>query len=207
MKRRPKQIKHSPHNGFKVKADASRNYHLYQPILDNTFYQLDAMLDKHCKVFTFRFDLHLPDDFNDSEKNLSTLVSKLFNAVTGHLKKTPKKARSQQSLRNHKNVSYQWCIEYAKKEKHHVHCWIAVNGAINQRTGWVETEHSPGSGLVGLIESKWKNLTGGTLFLVHSERTLTRTNRKLYEECINHYSYLSKTKGKYLASTSKYLRL
>jgi len=180
-KRKPEVTGHSPYNGFKVKANLALGYYLYQPILVNTFCQTDAMLDRCRKVLTFRKDLHLPDDFNGSDLDVVALVSKLFDSVTGHLKKTPKKARSQPNLRNHKYVAYQWCIERGKKGKYHIHCWIAVDGSTNSKPGRFATERKPSDGLVGLIETKWKKLTGGTLYLVDNPRMLTRTDRKLYE--------------------------
>jgi len=203
--RKPEMIFKSPYRGYAVNVEEDEGRIIYKPIIDNTFRQLEAMRARHKRVFTFRFDLHLPD--NPLTNNRDTHdISSLFNKVTAHLKKKAKKPRVGKSLRNHKNIAYQWVKEKGNGGKHHFHCWIAVDGNINYKTGWPKTSTQTHSGIAGLIAQHWEELTAGTLVVANGERMLTRTDRATYEECIYHYSYIAKIKDKYHYTAGRYSR-
>ncbi len=207
MQKTPKIITSSPYQGHDVKADPYEGYHLYQPIIDNTIEQLNAMLSKYKRVYTFRLDLHFPDEFDSSNKQASKYVSQLFNETSGYLRKKAKKPRVSSALRNHRDVCYQWALETGKNNKPHLHCWIAVDGNKNYKTGWTKTETEPATGIAGLIETKWEAITdGGSIHVVTGGRMLTHKNVELYTECIEHYSYLAKVKDKYDDTLQKHTR-
>jgi len=204
--RRPEIIYKSPYRGYAINAEFDKGHVIYKPILDNTFRQLEAMLDRHTRVFTFRFDLHLPNNYDSTTKRDTQNISNLFNHVTAHLKKKAKKPRVGKSLRNHVNIAYQWAKEKGRGDKNHFHCWIAVDGNINFKTGWPRTSTSSPVGIAGLIAKRWEKLTDGTLAVVPDGRMLTRTDPDIFEECIYHYSYLAKTKDKYHPLSGRYSR-
>jgi hypothetical protein len=206
MQRKPDMITASPYRGFIVQADPEEGYRLYAPIIDNTFEQLDAMMSRHSRVFTFRFDLRYPKNFDNSEIQVSTVVAKLFHQVSMYLKKRVGKPRISPALRNHKDVCYQWAIETGKKNKRHVHCWLAVDGGKNYKPGWTRTKDAPGAGILGILDAKWRNLTGGNIHMVTGSRMLTTESTELYAACIKHYSYLAKVKDKYAPSLKKHSR-
>lgn len=206
MQRKPNMITVSPYRGFNVQADPEEGYRLYAPIIDNTFDQIDAMMSRHSRVFTFRFDLRYPENVDNSEIQVSTVVAKLFHQVSMYLKKKAGNPRVSPALRNHKDVCYQWVIETGKKKKRHVHCWIAVDGNKNYKPGWTRTNEVHGTGILGILDAKWRNLTGGNIHTISGCRMLTRTDTALYAECIEHYSYLAKVKDKYAPSLRKYSR-
>jgi len=204
--RRPEMIYKSPYNGYDVNVEVDDGRTIYKPIIDNTFRQIDSMLDRHTRVFTFRFDLHLPDNYYLTNNRDTKSISILFNRVTGFLKKKAKTPRVGKSLRNHTNIAYQWVKEKGNNNKNHFHCWLAVDGNINHRTGWPKTSTKDRSGIAGLIAQLWKELTGGSLDVVNEGRMLTHKDHKTYEECIYHYSYITKVKGKYHYSAERYSR-
>jgi len=209
--RKPQMIYKSPYKGYDVNVEVDDGRIIFKPIIDNTFRQLESMLDRHYRVFTFRFDLHLPSTYYLTSNRDTKSISILFNRVTADLKKKAKSPRVAKSLRNHKSISYQWAKEKGLDGKHHFHCWIATDGNINYKTGWPKTSTKEQSGIAGLLDKLWKELTGGSLEVVRRKgetpgRMLTRKDRKIYEQCIYHYSYMTKVKDKYHHSAERYSR-
>jgi len=204
--KKPEMIYKSPYKEFDVNVEVDDGRIIFKPIIDNTFRQLESMLDRHCRVFTFRFDLHLPGSYYSTNNRDTESVSVLFNQITAYLKKKAKNPRVGKSLRNHVNIAYQWTKEKGNNNKNHFHCWIAVDGNINYKTGWPKTPTKEQSGLAGLIAQQWEKLTVGSLDVVDPGRMLTRKDRKIYEQCIYHYSYITKIKDKYHPTAARYSR-
>ncbi|UTW45986.1 inovirus-type Gp2 protein [bacterium SCSIO 12696] len=189
-KREPRVLKSSKFDDFKVQA--SKQLGLYSNILKKTITQLKNCLSRSSRVFTFRFDLHLPDDFDG--RSDSEVISRFFTRLSKYLKAGRVENHPH---RNHKYVSFQWVKEVERSKKCHYHCWIAVDGKKVRVPGSVESTPDESTGLIGLIMRLWAEESGGgSVYLCDKPRMLKRGDSAAFEDCVRHYSYLSKVRGK-----------
>ena len=182
----PRIVKSKQLNGFVININPDKNQFCYEEILNSTFDQLYAMLERYSVVFVLRFDLHssLPNNKN---------VSKFFKAVRESL---CTRSKNELPYKNHKAIAYQWVKEVEKSKKAHYHCWIALAGRKVNRPGLIGANSC---GLLKLVEDYWKATDPeGTVGAIpkHFGHRVYRGDIASLGDCIYHLSYLAKNRGK-----------
>jgi hypothetical protein len=194
----PEVTNTSFYRGYKI--NVVKDVPCYKDILDNSIEQLEIMLTYYDPVFTFRFDLHLPKaplfvvgGNPNYQKEATIKIGKFFKKLTNKLKA---KRTNDNSYNNHKQVAFQWVFEVEKEKQGHFHCWIAVANRKINKTGVIGNTIEESSGLHGLMQRLWTELTGGTYYAVNNPRKLVRKDNIKLKDAIYHYSYLAKKRGK-----------
>ncbi len=170
-------------NGIEHQLPASmKTMGRYEPILDTSIGQFDAMLSHHCKVMVVRLDLHMICFTKDN------IVMSQF------MQKLKKKLKNKF---NQSRVGYIWCREHAEAKAQHYHLALMLDGNKNQKP------HS----IIKLAEEIWvgwdhpKPYTPKNCYYI-----VKRGDQAAYLDALDRMSYLAKvaTKGNRPPSTNDY---
>ncbi|TWX55255.1 YagK/YfjJ domain-containing protein [Colwellia hornerae] len=140
--------------------------------------KIDTMLTYHCKVFTYRFDLHLKSATDYSE------------GVSKFIKKLRKKLRSIWDL---EKMGYIWAREQHDAEAQHYHFCLMLDGNKIQNSK-------------NLRKTLMEIATQMEMTLGYCERPtemLNRTNLITYKALFKRLSYLAKERGKEVGKRKK----
>lgn len=156
----------------RLEINNKEEYGAYKPILSRIHSQFSSLLSHHCKVFTFRFDLHFKDaQFDES------LIAKFFK----QLNRTIQRQYKTKSI-------YVWVREQNRADAPHFHCLIAMNGNL------VQSPHN----LLQIINRIWE----GQLNQAHphyaadSSYTVVNTFDDTFRQMFLRVSYMAKIKDK-----------
>lgn len=138
-------------------------------ILRSLLAQLLIMLDKHRKVFVYRFDLHV-DHFTNTNKIISNFNRRLFKRIKSHY--------------GVKRIGYCWVRELEKAKKQHYHYVLILDGSkINLPYN-----------LQRWITQLWE-YEGSKVHLVRYHN-INRDDDSAINKASRHLSYLAKPRGK-----------
>lgn len=138
-------------------------------ILRSLLSQLSTMLDKHRKVFIYRFDLHV-DDFTSTNKIISDFNRRLFKRIKNHYKVT--------------RIGYCWVREHERVKRQHYHYALMLDGSK------VNSPHN----LQQWISQLWE-YEGSKVHLVRYHN-IKRDDGNAINKASRHLSYLAKPRGK-----------
>jgi hypothetical protein len=140
--------------------------------------QIDTILTYHCKVFTYRFDLHLK-----SATDYSEVVSDFIKTLRKKLK----------SIWDLDNMVYIWAREQHDAEAQHYHFCLMLDGNKIQNSK-------------NLRKTLMEIATPMEMTLGYCERPtemLNRTNLITYKALFKRLSYLAKERGKEVGKRKK----
>ncbi|MBA8155587.1 inovirus-type Gp2 protein [Escherichia coli] len=172
---------------FELNYEKDKNHSpIRKEIMDRFIDQICAMRTHYKKTFAFRFDLHTRNYIYVPEGN--RLVSQLFTRLHGKFKA---KNWNKQPIKNSANG---WVREIGdKEEKLHYHCWLALPYFQVRKPGFND------SGIFGLINSIWGELTGGNgyTYLCDGRYVIDRDDDEALKAFITQVSYMAKSRGKF----------
>lgn len=153
----------------------------YQPILERTVDQLDAMLSHHCKLLAFRLDFHLND---------GTVNNHLLSEFIRRYRKWAKR-------QGYSRLGFIWCREQVSGTAQHYHCVFILDGN--------KTRHPHRH--IRQIERLWDAFQLGSVFTPKNcYYVLKRGDDAAYQRLFDRISYLAKVATKSIrpATTNDY---
>ncbi|MDI2410859.1 YagK/YfjJ domain-containing protein [Pseudomonas aeruginosa] len=170
--------------GVAINSGKFRSLGLYVEILDSYLTQITNLFTYTSRITIMRFDLHLPHGkfFTPDEGN--QLVSDFFKSMKEHLARV--------KWKSHQQVIFGWAREVETNASGHYHCFIGFK-AVFKFLG--EVSKGRCTHVWGLIESRWKRISGGSM-QANGYHTVNRGEPKELDDAFFHISYLAKTKGK-----------
>ncbi|MEJ6122970.1 inovirus Gp2 family protein [Vibrio sp. 2-Bac 85] len=148
----------------------------YIPILHACKKQLDSLLTYHCKVFTYRFDLHLKNATDDN-RIVSEFIRKLRKKLTR--KFGPKRI-------TFKRVGFIWAREQHDAQTQHYHFALLLDGSKIRHPKNLHT-------MLTVIAQQLKMTVAGC---PRPYANLNRENLDKYKDFFYRVSYLAKERGK-----------
>lgn len=187
-----KVIYHRRHRGFRVNACKLKKQGLYIDILDPAIDQLTHLLERHSRITVLRFDCRFPANWVTDRK--------LENAAASQLSQMIKDNLGLKRWGSHKDVAYGWVYEVGNQCNHpHYHFYIAFK-ALTLSLGAIT--YNGYTGLLGVIQSCWNRLTGGSTYFCGTH-TVNRGNHKELDACVYHISYMAKVDTKIIGMGNK----
>jgi hypothetical protein len=178
-------VSYSPDfRGLRVNASEHCKQGVYIEILKSIHDQLNALISYHSRISVIRFDLHFPD--------AQPVDAKLENSQVQHLLKMVKDNLRLARWGSHKRFVTGAVREIGKTGKPHYHIFIAFKSTYRRFGAFRSENHS---GVWGLIQTRWKRLTGGSVYFC-SPRTVERRDDDAIADCFYHLSYLAKLRDK-----------
>ncbi|WP_030137759.1 inovirus-type Gp2 protein [Pseudomonas fluorescens] len=180
--------------GIKVNADKTKGYGVYPVILDRMYTQITNLQDYHSRITVVRIDLHFPDGHVTDNKLENILLSRYIKRCKTDL--------GSSVWGNHKRFVHGWVKEVGESDKSHYHLFFAFQ-TLQLNLGLLSGKGH--TGVWKLLDDRWKELTGGTVFFSKQHR-LTRGNSEAFAKCFYHLSYLAKVRDKHFGTGDPYRR-
>lgn len=172
------------YKGLQVNNGKYRNLGLYTCILESIYDQLLAIQSHHSRIWVVRFDLHVPHTNFSASSTWNQELSEFWRIV--------KKRLATKACYRIKEVAFCWCREVADRKHEHYHCYIAFK---HETVSFGSFSSQRYTGLWGVLQNAWIELTGGFLEPVKSY-TLNRGDAKTLHKVFKHLSYMAKVKTK-----------
>lgn len=180
-----KQITYSEkYKGLEINSGKYRNLGLYTCILESLYSQLLAIQSHHARIWVTRFDLHVPSTSFTEFQTWNQELSEFWHSV--------KKRLATKAWNNINKVAYCWCREVGDSGHEHYHCYIAFKHETMSFGSFLSQGYT---GLWGVLQSAWIELTGGFLRPVNA-CTLNRGDMTTLRKIFYHLSYMAKVRTK-----------
>ncbi|MDR8385609.1 inovirus Gp2 family protein [Pseudomonas sp. JL2] len=182
------------YKGINVNVNEDRGYGLYPMILERIYDQITNLQSYYSRITVVRIDLHFPDGH--------VTDNKLENSWLSQYIKTCKADLGSSVWDSHKRLVHGWVKEVGSTGKSHYHLFFGFK-TQHRKLGLISYDGH--TGMWEMFERRWKQITGGS---VHFSKPhfLMRDNKKLFEECFYHLSYLAKIRDKHFGTGEPYRR-
>lgn len=181
--------------GFDVNANKAKGYGVYPVILDRMLNQLVNLQSYHSRMTVVRIDLHFPADHVTSPKHENMMLSQYIKKCKADL--------GSNDWRNHKRVIHGWVKEIGKTDNPHYHLFFGFQ-TLQRNLGKISGDGH--TGMWKLFESRWQELTGGTVHFTETLHFLERDDKRAFADCFYHLSYLAKIRDKHFGTGESYRR-
>lgn len=171
--------------GFEVNANKAKGYGVYPVILDRMLNQMVNLQSYHSRMTVVRIDLHFPVDHVTNPKHDNMMLSQYIKKCKAGL--------GSSGWRNHKRVIHGWVKEIGKTANPHYHLFFGFQ-TLERNLGLISGDGH--TGMWKLFESRWQELTGGTVHFVNNPHFLQRDDTQKFADCFYHLSYLAKIRDK-----------
>ena len=179
---------------FKVNASKSKGYGVYPVILERIHNQMVALQSYHSRITVVRIDLHFPLDHETNHKHENTTLSRYIKKCKADL--------GSSDWSNHKRIIHGWVKEVGKSGNAHYHLFFGFQ-TLQRNLGLISGDGH--TGMWKLFESRWQELTGGTVQLI-KPHFLNREDKQVFADCFYHLSYLAKIRDKHFGTGESYRR-
>lgn len=180
--------------GLEVNASKAKGYGLYPVILDRMHSQIVNLQSYHSRITVVRIDLHFPANQTHDHKCENTMISRYIKMCKADL--------GSKDWSKHKRVIHGWVKETGKSNRPHYHLFFGFQ-TLHRNLGLISGDGH--TGMWKLFESRWQELTGGSVQLIRPH-FLERDDRKAFEACFYHLSYLAKIRDKHFGTGESYRR-
>lgn len=167
-----------------INTNRARGFGAYTKILEAIHSQIHALLSWHSRITILVFNLHIPYGKFSSEKSGNQLVTEFFKRLKEEL--------SSSKWGKNKDVIHCWAREVGEEGRAHYHCYIGFK-QLYRRVGSISG--SDCTGLWGLIQSRWKEVSGG-FARPSKSHTVNRKEKKELDAAFHHLSYIAKIRDK-----------
>lgn len=182
------------YKGLKVNSSKSRKLATFKVILDRIHREMSALQSYHSRITVVRLDLHFPDGHAHDNKLENSIVSRYIRIIKADL--------GSKNWGRHKRFIHGWVKEIGFSRKPHYHLFVGFQ-ALQRTLGAISGDGN--TGLWGLLERRWKELTGGSVHFSKYHR-IERTNPETFAACFYHLSYLAKSRDKQFNTGESYRR-
>lgn len=182
------------YKGLKINSSKTLELSVYPVIIDRIYDQLSSLQSHHSRITIVRIDLHFP--------NTHQLNHKLENKLMSQYIKSIKVDLGSKKWGSHKRFIHGWVKEIGVTLKSHYHLFIGFQ-TLQRSLGAISKDGH--SGLWGLLERRWKELTDGSVHF-SKHHVIDRKNAGAFSTCFYHLSYLAKTRDKQFNTGENYRR-
>lgn len=180
--------------GIEINANKYKGCGVYPVILDRMYNQVVNLQGYHSRITVVRIDLHFPNSHTHNHKCENKIVSryiKMFKADLGS-----------SDWSKHKRIIHGWVKEIGKSDNPHYHLFFGFQ-TLHRNLGLISGDGH--TGMWKLLERRWQELTGGSVQLIRPH-FLERDDRKAFQACFYHLSYLAKVRDKHFGTGESYRR-
>lgn len=182
------------YDGFKINSCKARNHGVYPALLRRILDQVRALQSHYARITIVRIDLHFPAEKSLDHKLENLSLSRYLRLIKMDLGST--------SWKCHKKFIHGWVKENGKTGRSHFHLFIGIQ-SLQRVLGAISSKGN--TGLWGLLEKRWKQLTGGSIQFC-GYHVLNRGDNCALSQCFYHLSYLAKTRDKHFNTGESYRR-
>ncbi|MGU2026118.1 YagK/YfjJ domain-containing protein [Pseudomonas aeruginosa] len=167
------------YKGLRVNSCPTRELAVYPPILDRIYNQLLSLQSYYSRIMIIRIDLHFPENHDIDHKLENTLIIRYLKLLKSDL--------GSSRWQSHKRFIHGWVKENGKTQRSHHHLFIGIQ-SLQRVLGLIsDAGHTS---LWGLLENRWKALSGGSVQLC-GYHVVERENPSSLDGCLYHLSYLA----------------
>lgn len=182
------------YKGLRVNSSPTRELAVYPAILERIYNQVLSLQSYYSRITIIRVDLHFPENHNTDHKLENTLVSRYLKSLKVDL--------GSSRWKSHKRFIHGWVKENGKTHRSHYHLFLGIQ-SLQRVLGLIsDAGHT---GLWGLLESRWKTLSGGSVQFC-GYHVLEREDPSSLDDCFYHLSYLAKSRDKHFKTGETYRR-
>lgn len=188
-----KELNDPTYRGYKVNnGNETEDLPYYPKILDRIIDQIKNLLSHYSRIDVVRIDTKIPKSLGATILQKNNLISRFIDKV--------KKTLSQSKWGLHKKIAHGWVFEIGERGSEHHHIFLAFKHTFRN----IGKLKQP-KGLWKLLTHCAREVFGGKLY--HSKfRVVNRSNQNEINECIEHLSYLAKTRTKHFYTNETHKR-
>lgn len=190
-----KELNDPTYRGYRVNnGKDTEDLPYYPKILDRIIDQINNLLSHYSRIDVVRIDTKIPNNLGATILQKNNLVSQFIDKL--------KKKLSQSKWGCHNKVAHGWVFEIGDLGYEHHHLFLAFKHRF-RNIGKLRPKFP--AGLCKLLRDCAREVFGGKLY-ISKLHIINRNNQDEINKCIEHLSYLAKTRTKHFGTDETHKR-